>query len=423
MELKSIAAIILISIAIVVLFFSFKAVSKVTMGPASVFASISNIFSPLRYFLENIAKITSKTDEEIYKIETPKIVKAVYLTSWSAGYSSRVDYVINLAKTAGVNAVVIDIKDYSGYVAYDSKLPEVISYNTKSLKIPDVGSLIKKLHKEGIYTVARIVVFQDPALAAARNDWAIQGKNNVSFFSLWAAALSLWFDNLKLSWVDPSSEDVWNYNIAIAKEASDLGFDEINFDYVRFPSDGDLKNMSFPFWDGKTSKHLIIKKFFEKIRESLPNKKISIDLFGLTTINYDDLGVGQIIEDAFENFDYICPMVYPSHYASGFLGYENPAQYPYEVVKYSMESANRRLVQYKEGIKESNNDGGEANNRGISAKLRPWLQDFNMGAVYDQDMVKAEINASFQALGQDYSGFMLWNASNIYHDLAIKSEN
>ncbi len=422
MKLKSIAVIILISIVIVILFFSFKTVSKITVGPASVFASISNIFSPLRYFLENIVEITSKTkeDEEIHKIETPKIVKAVYLTSWSAGYGSRVNYVINLAKTVGVNAVVIDIKDYSGYVFYDSKVPAVIEYGAKKRRIP-VNSLINQLHKENIYTIARIVVFQDPVLAKNRHDLAIYQKDEISLFlSYFSASLSLWLDNLKLSWVDPASEDVWNYNIAIAKEASELGFDEINFDYVRFPSDGDLKNMSFPFWDGKTPKHLIIKKFFEKVRETLPDKKISVDLFGHTTINYDDLRVGQVIEDAFEYFDYICPMVYPSHYASGFLGYENPAQYPYEVVKYSMESANRRLVQYKEGIKESNNDGGEANNRGISAKLRPWLQDFNMGAVYDQDMVKAEINASFQALGQDYSGFMLWNASNIYHGSAIK---
>jgi hypothetical protein len=377
----------------------------------------------IKYFFENIVKAISKTpeNEAIQKIETPKVVKAVYLTSWSAGYGFRTNYVINLAKTVGVNAVVIDIKDYSGYVAYDSKLPDVINYNTKSVKIPNVSSLIKKLHKEGIYTIARIVVFEDPALAAAKNDWAVQSKNEFSFSSFLAAVASLWFDNLKLSWVDPASEDVWNYNIAIAKEASALGFDEINFDYVRFPSDGDLKNMSFPVWDGKTAKHLVIKKFFEKIRESLPNDKLSVDLFGLTTVNSDDMGVGQVIEDAFENFDYICPMIYPSHYSAGFLGYENPAQHPYEVVRYSMESANKKLVQYKEEIKKSNDAAGTSNKE-INAKLRPWLQDFDMGAVYNADMVKAEIDASSQALGQSYTGFMLWNASNVYHDSAIKSE-
>jgi hypothetical protein len=133
------------------------------------------------------------------------------------------------------------------------------------------------------------------------------------------------------------------------------------------------------------------------------------------------MGVGQVIEDAFASFDYICPMVYPSHYSAGFLGYENPAQHPYEVVRYSMESANKRLAQYKEEAKKSNDAAGTSNKE-INAKLRPWLQDFDMGAIYNADMVKAEIDASSQALGQDYSGFMLWNASNVYHDSAIKSE-
>ena len=139
-------------------------------------------------------------------------------------------------------------------------------------------------------------------------------------------------DKSGLSWIDPAAKESWDYNIDIAKDALNKGFDELNFDYVRFPSDGNLKDMSFPFWDEETPKHLIIRQFFKYLRQELSDAKISIDLFGLSTVSSDDLGVGQVIEDAFEYSDYVCPMVYSSHYAYGFIGFENPAEYPYEVV-------------------------------------------------------------------------------------------
>jgi len=352
---------------------------------------------------------------QLPKLE-PALIKSVYLTSWSAGRESKINYVIGLAKTTEINAVVIDVKDFSGYVAYDSQIPEVIKYGAKQIKIPGIASLVQRLHQEGIYVIARIAVFQDPVLARARPELAIFKREVVSSFILrLMAAFSLWLDNLKLAWVDPSSKEVWDYNIAIAKEASELGFDEINFDYVRFPSDGNLKAMGFPIWKGDISKHQVIKEFFKAVREGLGDRKLSVDLFGLTTTNRDDLGVGQVIEDAYEYFDYICPMVYPSHYAKGFLGFQNPADYPYEVVKYSMEKAEARLVSYKQANEK---DGKE-----IKAKLRPWLQDFNLGASYTSIMVKAQIEATIQALGSDFNGFMLWNSANVYKKEALKAEN
>jgi hypothetical protein len=217
---------------------------------------------------------------------------------------------------------------------------------------------------------------------------------------------------MNLAWIDPASKEAWDYNIAIAKDALERGFDEINFDYIRFPSDGDLKSMKFPIWDGKTQRREVIKEFFKYLRESMPSAKLSVDLFGLTAVNYDDLGVGQNIDDAFEYFDYICPMVYPSHYANGFLGHENPADYPYEVVKYSMEKAKKRLASYKEL--------NETEDKKINAVLRPWLQDFDYKAVYDTSMVKSEIQAVLDALGDDYKGYMMWSPSNFYTTEAIK---
>ena len=321
-----------------------------------------------------------------------KIIKAIYLTSWSASKDSFIDYLIEIAKTTEINAVVIDVKDFSGYVGYDTAVPEVEKYKAEQKRISDIDSLIEKLHAEDIYVIARITVFQDPILARARPDLAIHSKTEAD---------SLWFDNSGLAWIDPAAEESWDYNIAIARDAMSHGFDEINFDYVRFPSDGDLKDTSFPFWDEKIPKHIVIRQFFKHLREELSDAKISIDLFGLSTVGLNDLGVGQIIEDAFEYSDYVCPMVYPSHYSDGFIGFQNPAEYPYEVVKYSLEGALKKLIVYKE-TKETN------------VQLRPWLQDFDLGADYDAEMVRAQIKAVSDALGDDFNGFMLWSSSNFY---------
>lgn len=292
------------------------------------------------------------------------------------------------------------LKTGRGHIAYNTAVPEAEEYKAKSIRIRDISSLISKLKEKGIYVIARITVFQDPVLAKARPDLAVHSKNKLSALGF-PSVSSLWFDNSGLAWIDPAAKESWDYNVAIAREAVGLGFDEINFDYIRFPSDGNLQDMSFTFWDGSTPKSLIMREFFEHLRQELPDAKLSIDLFGLSTVNYDDLGIGQVIEDSFEYFDYICPMVYPSHYAPGFLNHHNPAVYPYEVVKYSMDSALKRLAVFSQS-------------KEINARLRPWLQDFNLGAVYDDNMVRMQIEAVYDSAKDDFNGFMLWNSSNVY---------
>ncbi len=359
-------------------------------------------------FSSSSSEIATDTDEAQNQLPyQQEIIKAVYLTSWSASKDSHIDYIIDIAKTTEINAVVIDIKDFSGYVAYDTAVPEVEKYDAKQIRISDIDFLLQKFHKEGIYVIARITVFQDPLLARARPDLAIHSKSKLSFLpSSVLSFSSLWLDNMELAWIDPAARESWDYNIAIAKDAVEHGFDEINFDYVRFPSDGNLQDMSFPLWDEKVSKRLVIKEFFKHLRQELPTTKISIDLFGLSTISSNDLGIGQIIEDAFKYFDYVCPMVYPSHYADGFIGYQNPAEYPYEVVKYSMEGALEKLMSYKQSQK-------------TNVQLRPWLQDFNLGAIYSAEMVSSEIRAVRDALGDNFKGYMLWNSWNIYTKEAL----
>lgn len=368
------------------------------------------------------SNISSKVESVVLPKETiappthilnPAIIKAVYVTGWSAGSKKYQAYLDGLFATGKINAVVIDVKDSSGIVSYKTQAPKAKEYGAYYPKIKDVEQLIKDLHQKGIYVIGRITLFEDPALAKARPDLAVYENAKTTDFS----KPVLWQDNNGLSWVDPASKEVIDYNIEIAREALLYGFDEINFDYVRFPSDGPHNTMGFPKWDTKTPKHIIIKEVFGNLREALPDAILSVDVFGQTTTNTDDLGIGQIFEDALGYFDYICPMVYPSHYVAGFLGYQNPAEHPYQVVSYATGSAIARKKVY-DAVQGSNPPPG-GKKPAVSATIRPWLQDFNLGATYDATMVSEQVRAVLEATGTDFKGFMLWNASNIYTKEAL----
>ena len=348
-----------------------------------------------------IIKAPTSSDISVKKstFKAPEKVKAIYLTSWSAATPYRINYAIDLAKNTEINAVVIDIKDWSGHISYDTEVFEAQEYNAERFLIADVKAFVERFHKEGIYTIARITVFQDPILAQSRPDLAVKRESDKSL---------LWLDKSGLAWIDPAAKESWDYNIAIAKDVLNQGFDEINFDYIRFPTDGDLKDMSFPFWNASTTfRHQVIKNFYSYIREQLPDAVLSVDLFGLSTVS-SNFGIGQNIEDAYHYFDFVSPMVYPSHYSSMYLGYENPAEYPYEIIKYSMESALAKLKAFNEIFP-------------TEVRLRPWLQDFDLGADYDKDMIRLEIDAVSDALGEDFSGFMLWSADNFYTKEALST--
>lgn len=333
---------------------------------------------------------------------SPEEIKAIYITSQSAGNPAKMDSLIRLIKKAELNAAVIDIKDYSGSVFYDSGIEEVEKYKAEKIIIPKINTLIKKLHDENIYVIARVVVFQDPKLAAARPELAVKNRNTGG----------IWRDNLNLAWLDPGAPDVWDYVIKISQDAASRGFDEINYDYIRFPSDGRLSAMSFPFFDKKgIKKEEAINEFFTYLRLKTGNIKISADVFGLTTSAADDLGIGQVIENAYENFDAVAPMVYPSHYAKGFLGFPEPAQYPYEVVKYAIESASKKLDDYNQSKQDLPFEDKEQHGKISNVKIRPWIQAFNMGGIYDVAKIKVQIKASDEAGG---TGWMLWNPANNY---------
>ncbi|TSC66851.1 MAG: hypothetical protein G01um101472_622 [Parcubacteria group bacterium Gr01-1014_72] len=211
----------------------------------------------------------------------------------------------------------------------------------------------------------------------------------------------VWKDYKGVQWLDAGNHEVWEYIVRLAKESYTRGFDELNFDYIRFPSDGNMNDIFYPMSEGRV-KAEVIREFFSYLRESLAGTSaiLSADLFGMTTTNKDDLNIGQILEYALPYFDYISPMVYPSHYPATFLGFANPAANPYEVVKYSMDEAYRRAST-------------------TPLKLRPWLQDFDIGADYDAEKVRAQMKAVYDA---GLTSWMLWAPSNRYTKDALLPE-
>ena len=336
----------------------------------------------------------------------PDVFKGIYLSFWSASLASRVESVIELAQDGLINTVVIDVKDAKGRVGFDSNVPQVIEYRSRERIIGDLSALVRKLHAGGLHVVARMVMFNDSMLARARPELAVHSKELLSEKGQKLSPETFWYDERDLLWVDPGSREAWDYNISIAKDVLSRGVDEVNFDYVRFPSGGSLSDMHLPVTQGDGPKRDVIRSFFAYLREQLADARLSADLFGLVTVSRDDLGIGQVLEDALPYFDALCPMVYPSHYAHGFEGYENPAEHPYEVVNYSMRLAHDRLRTH-------------FGTRPPKTALIPWLQDFNIGAEYDAAMVRAQIRAVADAMGQDYRGFLLWSPKNLYSTDAL----
>ena len=255
--------------------------------------------------------------------------------------------------------------------------------------IPDIKTLIQQLHAKNIYIIGRIAVFQDPYLVAKHPEWAVKKDS---------ARTAIWQDYKGLTWLDVGAPGVWDYIVLLAKESHTLGFDELNFDYIRFPSDGNMKDIYYPWSDGY-EKPEVLREFFSYLHDNLKHAGLvlSADLFGMTTTNNDDLNIGQVLEVALPYFDYVAPMVYPSHYPPTFLGLGNPAAHPYEVVRYSLAAAYERAST-------------------TPRKIRPWLQDFSLGAVYTAKMVREQIQATYDA---GFDSWMLWNSANRYTPAAL----
>jgi len=370
----------------------------------------------------------------------PKIIKAIYATNWSASSEKKILYFLDLLNTTELNTIVLDIKDYTGIVGYESEVPAVKEYDASEKRIPKINALIKRFHDAGVYVIGRIAVFQDDALAKARPDWAVKSR----------ASGGVWSDYKKVVWLDTGATPVWDYNIDIAREAIGRGFDEINFDYIRFPTDGDLTDVVYPFSGPNLNRRSILSQFFRHLRSQLPYARISADIFGEAIVNNTETLIGQFFEDTLEPFEAVAPMIYPSHFHKNFIGLANSATEPYPVIRYAMDRALDRVRGYREKLLNSDVGSSTLILPALS-EIRPWLQDFNLGATYDARMVRAQITAvddSARAVANcpgievssknhsvlneadqvrqpcDYQpiGWMLWNASNNYTRGALLPE-
>ncbi|MBI2175358.1 MAG: hypothetical protein HYU35_01335 [Parcubacteria group bacterium] len=312
------------------------------MGVAAMAATAllrpSVVVGPVVYSVEPSSEAAATKAAEEQKpahIATPAIVRAVYMTSWVAGTPKWREQIVGMITRGELNTLVIDIKDYSGHISFAVNDPKLMEVGAVEERIPDAREFIDMLHEKGIYIIGRVSVFQDPYLVGRRPDLAVKRKSDGA----------VWKDYKGISWLDPASREVWDYHVRIAREAERVGFDEINFDYIRFPSDGNMRDIAYDWWDGVRPKALVLKDFFAYLDSELSDLgvPISADLFGMTTWNYDDLNIGQILEYAAPHFDFIAPMVYPSHYPKTFMGFANPAAHPYEIIFSGMERARDRL--------------------------------------------------------------------------------
>jgi hypothetical protein len=323
----------------------------------------------------------------------PEHIRGVYLNAWAAGAPSRRANLLGLAARTEINTFVIDIKDVSGYVSHSTAVPLAREIGaTDEILIRDLVGLLDQLKAEGVYPIARIVVTKDPILAAARPELAVRDLND-----------SIWTDRKGAAWLNPFNREVWEYHVALAKEAAQLGFPEIQWDYVRFPDAPDslMARAVFSGDEGR-SRSEAIREFLTYAREELSSEPVQItaDVFGVTATFTRDVGIGQLWEQFIDVVDVALPMVYPSHYWEGSFGFDHPNGHPYEVVRHALSDALSR----SEGVV------------GAGA-TRPWLQDFTLGQpIYGAPEVRAQIQAAYDVGIQEW---ILWNPSSRYTEAAL----
>ncbi|HYB71627.1 MAG TPA: putative glycoside hydrolase [Candidatus Bathyarchaeia archaeon] len=316
-------------------------------------------------------------------------MKAVYLSYFGVADPGIRGQVLDLLNRTELNAVVIDVKGDRGFIPYESRVPLAVEAGAMGpVRLHDPDGLLAQLRAKGVYTIARVVVFKDHVLARRRPDWAV----------IDVGTGAPWVDNEGLAWVDPFVEKAWEYSIAVAQEAAEKGFREIQFDYLRFPGDGRLGAARYSKPTTQETRLQAITGFLKRAAEALTSTgaSLAVDLFGYTAFNFDDTGVGQRVEELAPLVDCLCPMAYPSAYHRGIPGVPNPVAHPYEVV---LETVRRTRERAGPG----------------AAHVRPWIQDFRDYAFDRRPFGVAELRAQMQAAHDaGAAGWMLWNPRNRY---------
>ncbi len=327
----------------------------------------------------------------------PQVIKAAYLTYFGFGDRGIRSRVLDLVERTELNAVVIDVKGDRGWIIYPTRVEQALAIGAQGpATLRDFDGMMADLKARGVYTIARIVTFKDNILATKRPELAVADTRTGK----------PWVDREGLAWVDPFREEVWNYNIALAREAIERGFDEVQFDYVRFPTDGKLQAAKYVKPVSKATRLPTIAAFLERARKELGARGgyVAADLFGYTAFNENDTDIGQRIEELAPHLDYICPMVYPSGYHVGIPGFRNPVQNSYAVVRESVRLIRKRAAH-------------------TPARVRPWLQDFRDYAfdrrIFGVSEIRDQIRGADEGGG---SGWMLWNPRNDYTGGALRAK-
>jgi len=330
-------------------------------------------------FEEPVGPVT-EMDVDLKRFE----VRGIYMPLGLLTSQRRVLELIDLIEQTELNAIVVDMKNDRGWLAFPSALPEAKASKAYQREVMDVHRFLALCREKEIYTIARVVLFKDPALVAAYPAWAVHTADD-----------QLYVDTEGSTWLDPYRVEVQDYLVALAKEVAGLGFDELQFDYIRFPSDGPARQAKYSQESTKESRCTTIREFCARLRRELEpyGVLISADLFGLTVWvdPENDMGIGQRVIDIAPSVDYLSPMLYPSTFISGNLGLDNPMLYPYEVVYRSCVELSKRTT----------------------TRVRPWLQHYSWkGVDYGSEELRLEKQAADDA---GTYGWMFWHAGGRYN--------
>ncbi|TJY41387.1 GTP-binding protein [Cohnella pontilimi] len=336
----------------------------------------------------NAAQPSSPADPQ----EDAPVVKGIYVTAHSAG-GSRFASLLDLVDKTALNAMVIDFKDDDGYITYKTTNPELLKLGTTQPYVKDMPNLVKTLQEHKVYPIARIVVFKDTVLARKHKELSYLNPDG-----------SVWKNPKGHSFVNPYRKEVWDYNVALAKEAAKLGFKEIQFDYVRFPEGFEKKADHLTFTKTDKSRVDVVAGFVEYARKELEplGVRVSVDIFGYAASVPAAEGIGQDFVKISSQVNVICPMIYPSHYSTGWFKQKDPDKAPYATIKGAMDDTHKKL-----------NPLGDA-----KPIIRPWIQDFTaswLGKGHYAVYGAAEVNAQIKALRDSgVEEYLLWNAGNKY---------
>ena len=391
-------------------FVSDEIITDITSEITQIDNDIDVIDDLLNQYLDEEIKIKEK--KEKLHIKTPENVKSLYFSAHSINNREKLDNFFNIAKNKEINSITIDIKEVDWYVSFELDDDSFWDIKSKSnYSIRNIEEIIKELHENNIYIIARIAVFKDKRLAEIRSDLAVK----------WNTDWTVWTDYKWYKYTDPYSQEVWDYHIDIASAVYNLWFDEINFDYVRFPTDWYISKSYYPFSneifsnDTKWWKIKVIDKFSNyittKLRELHPDIILSADVFWLVT-NTNMFQIGQNLESFLLSFDFVWPMVYPSHYWEGHFGFDYPDNNPYWIIKASLDWAIKKIDNLNLEINNAKiefrdiklNDFFTYDKREILEnkinikQIRPFLQGFsctrcNNYTLYDREKFREEVNA------------------------------